>query len=169
MKILVIYYSFEGNTKFIAESIAKAVGADILELKPKKEMKTHNFMKYFWGGKKIVMKEKPILLPFDKNPQDYDILFIGTPVWVWTYAPPLYTFFESVELNNKKIALFCCNAGGKGKIFEKMSKILSGNEIVGEIDFLEPLKNDSENNRNIAIQWAKQIVDGIKKLFDNDI
>ena len=36
MKNLVVYYSLEGNTKLIAEFIAKEIGADIIELKPKK-------------------------------------------------------------------------------------------------------------------------------------
>ena len=46
MKKLVIFYSFEGNTKYIAENIAEAVDADILELKPVKDIKSNGFMKY---------------------------------------------------------------------------------------------------------------------------
>ena len=45
MKKLIIFYSFEGNTKLIAENIAKAIDADILELKPEKEVKTKSFMR----------------------------------------------------------------------------------------------------------------------------
>ena len=50
MKNLVIYYSLEGNTKLIAENIAKKIDADILELKTKKEYHKTGFKKYFWGG-----------------------------------------------------------------------------------------------------------------------
>ena len=95
MKSLVIFYSFEGNTKLMAENIAQTAEADVLELKPKKEIQSKGFMKYFWGGKAAMMKEKPELLPFDKNIQDYDLIFIGTPVWAWTYSPPLNSFFSS--------------------------------------------------------------------------
>ncbi|MCK5289167.1 MAG: flavodoxin, partial [Candidatus Omnitrophica bacterium] len=86
MKKIVIFYSFEGNTKLIAESIAKTIGADLLELKPKSEMQSKGFMKYVWGGKAVMMKAKPELLPMDKDIKGYDILFIGTPVWAGTYA-----------------------------------------------------------------------------------
>ena len=132
MKKLVIYYSLDGNTAFVARTMAGAVGADILELKIKNEQKHSGFLKYFWGGRQVMMKTKPELLPFDKRPEDYDVLFIGTPVWAFTYAPALATFFSSVHLKAKKIALFCCSGGTKGKALKKMAEQLPGNEIIGE-------------------------------------
>ncbi len=158
MKKIVVFYSFEGNTRLIAENISKAVAADLLELKPKKEMKSKGFMKYVWGGKAAMMKTRPALFPFDKDIQKYDVLFIGTPVWAWTYAPPLNTFFSTHSLANKKIALFCCHGGGKGKIFDSMEEILKGNKIVGKIDFQEPLKKNTDANIKKAKKWAENII-----------
>jgi flavodoxin len=80
MKTIVIFYSFEGNTRLIAENIARAAAADLLELKPKKEIPSHGFMKYVWGGRSTMMKADPELLPYDKDLQRYDLFFIGTPV-----------------------------------------------------------------------------------------
>ena len=158
MKKLVVYYSLTGNTKFIAEIIAEATGADILELKTEKELlKKEGFMRYFWGGKKVMMREKPVLVPFDKNPKEYDVLFVGTPIWALNYAPPLRSFFSQVKLANKKIALFCASGGDKQKTFENMKKELLGNEFIGEIDFIEPL-NDKEECVERARQWAKGIM-----------
>jgi len=158
MKILVIFYSFEGNTKLIAENIAETINADILELKPKKEIKSRGFMKYIWGGQKVLMKTKPELLPLDKNPEEYDVLFIGTPVWAWTYAPPLNTFFSTCLLSNKRIALFGCHGGGKGRIFDKMKAVLKGNQILGEIDFRDPSKMNTDTNIQRAKKWAEDIM-----------
>lgn len=50
MKNLVVYYSLEGNTKLIAKFIAKEIGSDIIELKPKKEFPSSGFRKYVWAG-----------------------------------------------------------------------------------------------------------------------
>lgn len=161
MKTLVIYYSFEGNTKLIAESIAKTVGADILELKSKNETSPKGFSKYFWGGKQVLQKTKPDLLPFDKNPVDYDVLFIGTPVWAWSYTPVLNTFFSNHKLSNKKVALFCCHGGGKGNIFKKMKEALKDNEFLGEIDFRDPLKRNKDANLLKAEAWAKNIMNSL--------
>ena len=158
MKKLVIYYSFEGNTELIAKSIAEEVGADILRLKPKKDIDSGGFMKYFWGGRAVYAKSRPELLPFDKNPREYNMIFIGTPVWAWTYAPALNTFFAEYAFSGKKIALFCCHGGGKGKIFDKMKGALKGNEISGEIDFRDPLKNNPGVNIQKAKDWAKKQV-----------
>ena len=157
MRMIVVFYSFEGNTKLIAENIAKTVNADILELKPKEEIKSEGFMKYFRGVKAAIMRSRPELFPIEKNLQDYDIVFIGTPVWAGTYAPPLNTFFSTLSVSNKKIALFCCHGGGKGKIFEKMRKVLKGNQILSEIDFRDPLKKNTDTNIQRAREWAKDI------------
>lgn len=159
MKKLVIYYSLEGNTKFIAENIASAVGADVLELTPKKDINTKSPMRFLLGGGQVVRKEKPELLPFAKNPQDYDILFIGTPVWAFTYAPVLKTFFSDIQLKGKKIAVFCCHGGQKGKTLNNMKEALQGNEFIGEIDFIEPLKKNKENDGEKARQWTKEIIE----------
>ena len=155
MKKLIIFYSFEGSTKLIAETIAQEIGADILELKPKKELPTKGFMKYIWGGRQLFMKKQPDLLPIDKNLNDYDLIFIGTPVWAWTFNPVLKSFLSSNKILNKKIALFCCHGGGKGKVFEKMKIALLNNEFIGQQDFCEPIKRNTEKNIKLAKIWAK--------------
>lgn len=157
MKKLVIFYSLDGNTAFIAKVIAETIGADVLELKPKNPIKSKGIMKIFWGGKQVMMKEKPELHAFDKKPEEYDLLLIGTPVWAFSFAPALATFFSTVKFKGKKIALFCCSGGGKGKTLEKMKSNLQGNEIIGEIDFIEPLRREKEASAEKARLWANEI------------
>lgn len=157
-KKLVVYYSYEGNTRFIANAIAEAVGADVLELKPKKDMSSKGFMKYVWGGQKVVFKQKPELDSFDNHPEDYDIIFIGTPVWAFTFSPAIRTFLSNTSLKNKKIAVFCCHEGGMRKTLENMIKEVEGNSIIGKNDFFHPLHKDTEKNKEKAVAWAKEII-----------
>lgn len=158
MKKLVIFYSFEGSTKLLAKAIAETIKADVLELKPKKEVvKSHGFAKYFWGGKQVFLKEKPELEKFDKNPNDYDMIFLGTPVWSFTYAPAMRSFLESQKLQDKKIALFCAFEGQKGKIFENMKKKLAGNEFISEKDFYK-VSRDKDKNIVEAKKWAEATI-----------
>lgn len=159
MKKLVIYYSLEGNTRFIAQRIAETIEAETLELKPKREIKQRGLARYFRGGKQVMTKEKPELFSFDKQLNEYEVIFIGTPVWAGSYSPALNTLFSNLTFRDKKIALFCCHRGGKGKIFKRMKERLSENEIIGEMDFVEPLKNDQESNSDKAKAWAKEVME----------
>ena len=108
VKSLIVYYSLTGNTKMIAEVIAEETGSDILELKPVKELNADSSTKYLWGGYQATMKIKPKLKYIDKNPLEYDLIILGTPVWAWTYAPPIRSFLAKYNLKGKKVALWTC-------------------------------------------------------------
>lgn len=159
-KILVIYYSLTNNTRFIAQTIAKEMKADILELKTKKEMKSKGFMKYIWGGKQVVIKEKPELLHLSKNPQGYDIIIIGTPVWAGNYAPAFRTFFSKVKIVGRKVALFCCCKDNPGGTFIKMRTELLGSKIVDEKIFIGPLENKEKYKEKVKA-WVEKLLQKI--------
>ncbi len=154
MTSLVVYYSLEGSTRLIAENVAKVLEADLLELKPvKEEIKPNSFMKFLWGGRQVFLKKMPELAPFDKDLEKYDHIVIGTPVWSFTYTPPIRTFFSKAGLKNKEIALFCCHDGSKGKTLENMEKALSGNKIIAKSDYANVFK-DREDKAEKAREWA---------------
>lgn len=160
LRILVVYYSFEGNTKLIAESMAKETGSDILKLEVVKPI-SNDATKYIVGGKQAILKEKPKLMPYEFKAENYDVLFIGTPIWAWNYTPALRTFFAENSIKNKKIALFSCCGSSNGKTFENIKKVLKDNEFLGEIQFFEPLKTKTEENIELAKSWAKKMIESI--------
>jgi flavodoxin len=98
------------------------------------------------------------LKPFDKKPEDYDVLFLGTPTWSLNYTPAMRSFLSQVNLSDKKIGLFCCRITQKGKTFKTMKKKLAGNEIIGELDLREPLKQGKEESAKTVKNWAKELV-----------
>ncbi len=157
MKVKIVFYSLEGNTKLIAEEIAKNLNGDIVELKPKKHYVNSGFKKFLWGGKSALMKETPDLEVYDNN-LDYDLIIIGTPVWAGTFAPPIRTFLKDNNLEDKRVAVFVCHAGGGAKgCFEKFKKLASKCEIISTIDFVDPLKRGTLTNIDKAIKWAKSL------------
>jgi len=158
-KTLVLYYSYEGNTKKIAEVIAKALTADIEGVKPIKEMKSKGFGKFLWGGGQVVMKKKPDLKPLNVNPDDYDTIFVGTPVWAFTYAPPAKTILETGILRNKKVAFFYTHEGGAGKTEENAKKVIEkNNTYLGGFSCVNVAK-DFENLKPEVIHWAKDMIE----------
>ncbi|MFA4859013.1 MAG: flavodoxin [Candidatus Margulisiibacteriota bacterium] len=154
-KTLVVYYSLEGNTQFVAETIAAILRADILKIQPQKEINAGNFMKYLWGGRQVVMRETPTLLPLDKNPNDYDTLIIGTPVWAFTFAPPLRTFLSENKIIGKKIGLFCTHEGVPGHTLQHMKNLLPDNQFIGALEINLPIKKNPKKIIAAVEDWAR--------------
>ncbi|BCJ95369.1 flavodoxin [Anaerocolumna cellulosilytica] len=158
MKTLVVYYSLEGDTKFIADLIAEELDSDILELKPQKEVPKDGFKKFIWGGKSVLFKEKPKLVNIITNFEEYDTIFIGTPIWASSYAPPISTFLSNVTISGKKLGFFACHAGGGAeKCFNKLSVELKDNTLLGTIDLVDPLKEDREKVKTQVKRWLHEV------------
>lgn len=158
MKTLVVYYSLDGNTKFIADTISKEINCDVLRLKPKKDVPKKGFLKFVWGGKQVVFNQKPELYSFNEDFNSYDLIIMGSPVWAGSYAPAFNTIFSEVKILNKKIALFCCYAGSEGKIFSEFKSQLKENEIIGQIGFKDPLKNNDQQTIDNVKQWVNKCI-----------
>jgi flavodoxin len=155
MSTLVVYYSFEGNTKFIAERIAEALHADLTALTTSKKYPVKGLQKYVWGGKSVLLGEQPELtnVPIDLNA--YDTLILGTPVWAGSYAPPVNTFLNQYKIEGKTIGLFACHGGGGAeKCFGRMKEKLGNNVLIGEAEFQDPLKGNTDENAKKAADWA---------------
>ncbi|MBU3146930.1 flavodoxin [Clostridium sp. CF012] len=158
MKSLVVFYSLEGNTKLIANMIAKELNSEILELKPDKEIPKEGFKKFFWGGKSVVFKEKPALLNEIPCLEEYDTIFVGTPIWAGSYAPPIHTFITKSIITEKKMVFFASHSGGGAKkCFDKLKTAFANNPVIGTIDFVNPLKEDSEKVRNQVMSWLQSM------------
>lgn len=157
-KVLIVYYSFEGNCDWVAKQIQEFTGGDLLELKPVNEKKPTGFSKFLWGGRQVIMGEKPELEKITVDFDSYDLIILGTPVWAWSPTPVVKSFLDQKQFRNWKMALFCCHGGGKGKTLEKLKNRLSGNEIIGEIDFWEPVKKNKQAETQEKIKnWLNKI------------
>ncbi|MEG0307233.1 MAG: flavodoxin [Clostridium sp.] len=158
---LVVFYSLDGNSKLIGEEIKNILNCDILELKPIKDLNPNSFKlsKYLWGGKQIIMNKAPELNPYTIDLKKYDNLFIGSPIWAGTYAPALKTFFIENEIKDKNIGLYCCHGGGSSKgIFANFEKELNpNNEILGKIEFQDPLTLSKDDSKLKLHQWVNSL------------
>ena len=115
MKVAVVYFSWSGNTRFAAETIAKKTGADLFEIKAETPYNS-NFQKCCDEAKpecqgKTLRPIKPIAgLDLAK----YDVVFVGTPNWWGTMAPPVRTWVtqSKATLKGKTVCLFQTHGGG---------------------------------------------------------
>lgn len=129
MKKLVVYYSYTGNTKMIAESIQKKLNCDILEIQPVKP--------YSSDYQKVVDEEQnnsstnktPEIKKIDLKLDDYDEIIIGTPVWWYTIAPVIRTFLKENNLSGKTIKPFATNAGWLGQTFKEIERLCPDSKV----------------------------------------
>ena len=111
-KVLVLYYSQTGNTKLVAEEISNRLGADIEEI-----VMVDPYDTSFAATIQRCMQEReagvvPEIQPVVSNVADYDVIFLGFPVWFGTYAPPVTKWLEGVDLSGKKVVPFCTFGSG---------------------------------------------------------
>ena len=154
-KTAVVYYSWspDGNTRFAAQTIAKKAGADLFEIIAETPYSS-DFDKCCDEAKpecrnKTLRPIKPIE-GFDLA--KYDTVFVGSPNWWGTLAPPVYTWIKNNQegLKGKKAALFQTNGGGGmqnlGRDFGKAvgegvtvlpPKAFSGSSIKSSVEELE--------------------------------
>ena len=129
MKRLVVYHSYTGNTKRIAEMIQKQLNCDILELQPKVPFSTdYQEVVDEYQNNSISNKEVEIN-DIDLNLEIYDEIIIGTPVWWYTISPVVVTFLKKYDFSGKKIYPYATNAGWLGHTFIDFKKLCSNSSV----------------------------------------
>ena len=148
-KKLVAYFSASGVTAAVAKNLAEAAGADLYEIKPKVPYTNADLN---WNDQNarstVEMRDKssrPEMADKDAKAGDYDVIFLGFPVW-WYVAPTIInTFLEAYDLSGKTIILFATSGGsGFGKTVENLKpsapgatiregKLLNGRPSVAEL------------------------------------
>ena len=121
-KVLVAYFSWSGNTKYAARYIAKKVGADEFEIITEKAYPTE-----YQPCTEVAKAEKeanarPAIKGKVENMEQYDVVFIGAPVWWYTGPMAIYTFMEQYDLKGKTVIPFCTAYSGPSQTLKDIVK-----------------------------------------------
>lgn len=158
MKTLIIYYSMSGNTRQTAETIAdklkrKGSEVDLIEIKPQKAYPDKGAQKYIWGGRAAMMGAAPKLESYDFDPEQYDTVLIGSPIWASRVAPPINSFIKEniSQIKSKKLGFFVCySGGGADKALDRVKKQIKEGKPVSELILIDPKdKPDPDNDKLI--------------------
>lgn len=111
-KKLVLYYSETGSTKAVAEELQKQVGADIEAIEAVTPY-SGNFQETIQRSQRERESgETPALKPLKSKIADYDIIFLGYPIWFGSYAMPITTLVKENDFAGKTIVPFCTFGSG---------------------------------------------------------
>ena len=115
MKTLVAYFSASGVTKGVAEKLAGITGADLLEIAPAKPYTDADLnWRDSLSRSSVEMKDKnsrPELGQLPLNPSDYDVIYVGFPIWWYTAPTIINTFMEAYDLKGKTVIPFATSGG----------------------------------------------------------
>lgn len=151
MKILIVYYSRTSTTKKIAETLQKELNADVEEVQDIKNRR--GFLGYLFAGQDATFGSLTDIKEVTKNPTEYDIVIIGTPIWAWNVTPAIRTYLTKFKGQFKKIVFFCTegNNGGK-RAFEEMEKICGIKPLATlELTTREVVKNNYQEKIKVFI------------------
>jgi flavodoxin len=122
-RTLIVFHSRSGATRRVAQDLARRLGADLDEVQIVQPL--GGLVGYTFCALEAVTGLTPALLPGRKDPADYDLVVIGTPVWCWSLSSPMRTWFEQHRRIQARVAFFCTMGGaGEERVFAAMAALL---------------------------------------------
>lgn len=154
--ILVAYFSATGTTKGVAEHIANGLNADIYEIVPE-EAYTDADLDYNDNNSRTTIEmndpdARPAISGSVENMEQYDIIFVGYPIW-WGEAPRIVsTFMESYDFSGKTIVPFCTSGGsGIGSSASNLERLTSG------ATWLDGRRLNGSDSQDTVMEWVNSL------------
>ena len=154
-KTLIVYFSWGGNTKTVANHIHDLIGGDIVEVEtviPYPD--TYEEVTQIAPGE-LASDYRPELKTKVDNMDEYDTLIVGTPIWGGHLTPAMKSFLASYNLSGKAIAPFCTHGGsGTAQSVNDIHSVCPNSTILGS---LAVYGSRAESSRTDVEKWLKQI------------
>lgn len=156
-KTLVAYFSASGTTAKVAKKMAEAIGADLFEIKPETPYSGADLN---WQNKNsrssVEMNDRssrPAIAVKVADMPQYDVVFVGFPVWWYREPSIIDTFMESYDFAGKTVIPFATSGGsGLGDSAANMQKLAKGAKVVNGKRFSGSAS--AEELKAWAGQWA---------------
>ncbi len=159
MKSAVVFFSYDGNTRYLAGEISRELDSDLIELSVVQQYNATEKQTFAWRTRQVSTSPMPEVTFSDFSFHDTDLIIVGTPVWAGSMAPAIRSFLRSHDFFRNNFALFACYAGRVGSALQHMKDMLIGNTIIGELSIREPLQRDRERASSDVTMWARQLFD----------
>lgn len=159
MKTLILYYSYGGNTRNIAKMLQKELDGDLAEIETVVPYTGSYNSVVDQGQREVNSGFMPEIKPLSVDISAYDQIFLGTPVWWYTFAPAVNTFLKNfgAALARKEIHPFITNGGWIGHTAKDIQKACPGARVGKEIN-LRFNGNDLLVSEKEIKRWADAII-----------
>ena len=154
--VLVAYFSATGNTEGIAQHLQSILEADLYEIVPEVAY-TDEDLNYSNDSCRANQEQndptaRPAITGTLENPEDYDVVFVGYPIW-WGQAPKvMYTFLESCDFGDATIVPFCTSgSSGIGSSADGLQ------ELTENAQWLDGQRFSSGASQDEVAQWVDSL------------
>ena len=154
MQHLVLYYSRTGRTALVAKSIAERLGCDIEGIEENKDRR--GIFGYIIGGYEAIAKKSSSIGKLKQQPEKYDSIIIGQPVWGGMLVPAVRTLLKKHDLAPKQVALFATMDGSGGERCNRKTEELIGKPAAAKAVFVKPHKQQDEKALDSFISRISQ-------------
>lgn len=158
--VLVVYYSRTGHTRRVAEAVAKALHADVEELHDRVDRR--GIVGYLRSGAEAAFGVSTELEPPKRDPHDYDVVVVGSPVWNFSISTPIRTYLWMERARLPKVA-FLLTLGGMGadRVFGQMEDLAAkapvATLVVPERELSRPMI------RRAAAAFEEALLSGVRR------
>lgn len=158
-KALVVYFSATGNTKAVAETLAELQGADIYEIVPEQPY-TDEDLNYNDRTTRATAEQndpdaRPAIQGSITDFEQYEVVYVGYPIWWGDMPRILYTFFDTYDFSGKTIAPFCTSGGsGLSGTPGTIAELESGATVLDGLHVSDSAADSSESS---VSQWLADI------------
>lgn len=163
-KVLVAYFSGTGTTRGVAQNIVAALGTDtaaLHEIIPEQPYTAADLDYTNSNCRSVTEQRDPGARPAISNSVSdmgqYDVVFLGYPIWNNDAPRVIYTFLENEDLSGKTIVPFC-TSGGSG-IANSVSNI---RRLAGGATWLDGRRFSGGTSRDTMIEWVNGLNLGIR-------
>lgn len=161
-KTLIVYFSWGGNTRTVANHIHDLIGGDIVEVETVIPYPDSYEEVIQIAPGELESDYRPELKTKVENMDEYDTLIVGTPIWGGHLTPAMKSFLASYDLSGKAIAPFCTHGGsGTAQSVNDIRSVCPNSTILSS---LAVYGSRAESSRADVERWLEQI--GIKKTTD---
>lgn len=148
-RVLVVYYSKTGNTERVARDVASALGADIEKLIDQRNR--YGFWAFFTSGRDAMKKKKTELGPLQKDPADYDLVVLGTPVWARNMTPAIRTYLDMNRAKIKNTAYIVTSGSTPAEKIVPLCEEVTGKKAVTYAGFTgQELRDEKRYKEKLA-------------------
>lgn len=129
MKRAIIYFSYTGTTKLIAEQISEKLSIDIFEIRTVVPYSNDYEKVVYDKNNREDSKFLPKIIPLEISLDDYDEIILGIPVWWYRPAPAVRAFLKEYDLSGKIIIPFIVSNGWFGMTMETLKELCVNSEL----------------------------------------